>query len=370
MSSIKVQFYIVAEGSDKTTITSVKRIRQFETETWYTFPEEFQKLSLHDPLTKLPSFKSAVNSLRARGNFRTVNITLPAETAALYMDEDKNFVFKDFMLPETQFMATQPVSEPGVTELVSSLKTAVGEKPESIKEILKNFLLQKFSSKDKNIEAWCDRFEKECSRFSVSGQKQIEILNSCLDVSMVDWFSVAQRKIGLAAPWETWRQEMISAFGDLSWKPVRADFYYKFLNGSYIEYSIRKEKMLMDLDRDLTETMILDLIVVGLPTHIQDSLNRKIITSIKLLQNKLKKFEGEDKTADSSCKFKRSFNFNKNKSATFINTNNKFSSSSPSGKKLINQTGKKPCSICEKNGFPERFHPESNCWFKDKGSSI
>lgn len=246
----------------------MKRVCQFEADTWFSFPEEFQKISFHDSLSKLPSFKSAVNSLRARGHFCIVNVSLPAEISKLYLDEDENFVFKDFMLPETRFVSTTPNPESGLTDLVSSLNKAVGDKQESLKEILKHFLLEKFSSKNKNVEAWCDQFEKECSRFSLTGLKQIEVLNSCLDVSMADWFSVVQRKAGLDAPWNTWRQELILSFGDSSWKPVRSAFSYKYLNGSYIDYTIRKEKMLLDLDRPLSDIMILDLIVVGLPTHI------------------------------------------------------------------------------------------------------
>lgn len=97
------------------------------------------------------------------------------------------------------------------------------------------------------------------------------------------------------------------------------------------------------------------------------------MTSIKILHSKLKKYEAEDKVVDSPGRIKGSFNYNnssnKFKSTTFLNSRKIPSSSSPE-KKLSNQSVKKPCSLCEKRGFSERFHPESSCWYKDKGSSI
>lgn len=131
--------------------------------------------------------------------------------------------------------------------------------------------------------------------------------------------------------------------------------------------------MLLDLDRELSDITILDLIIVGLPVHVQNSLNRNIVTTLKILHNKLKKFEAEDRVFDS----------NKNKVSGFPNLNtsqphkgnsenlkkNKIFINSSSEKKVFESLDKKPCSNCTKRGFPNRFHPESNCWFKDKEPS-
>ncbi|XKL64590.1 hypothetical protein PGB90_003298 [Kerria lacca] len=65
-------------------------------------------------------------------------------------------------------------------ELAASRSKVSDPKEESVKEILKHFLIQNFSPKNKNVEAWCEIFEKESARFNLVGQKQIEVLKLCL----------------------------------------------------------------------------------------------------------------------------------------------------------------------------------------------
>lgn len=362
--SLKCQVLLVADGADKTTYISVRRIRVLDEENWYAFPEELQKITLHKSLAELPSVKSAVTSIRTRGQYRNVNVTLPAEVVKLYRDEDDNFIFNNFFLPETRIVTSSS------TESSSEPKSP--SKDESLKEILKHFLLEKFSPKNKNPASWCDLFEKECSRFSVSGSKQIEIFKSCLESSMSDWFSINQRKLGITAEWKSWRADLVSTFGDTSWKPIRYAFNFKYLNGSYVDYSVRKEKMLLDLDRNLSDLVILDLIVVGLPNHIQNSLNRNSVTSVKILHSKLKKFESEDKIFDVKPKSSNFSNFlSKSGSDGNISSNSRSRNFNKSSEKMTSgsKTERKLCPNCFKKGF-NRFHSESNCWFKDKESSI
>lgn len=365
MTSIKCQFYLVAEGVEKTTTVVIKRVRLFSDDTWFIFPEDLQKLSHHKSLLELSPLKSALAVLKNRGQFRNVNATLPAEIVKLYLDDDGNFVFRDYLLSEARSVPA-PSSEPGSGELVACLNKVVGSREETVKDILKHFLLEKFSAKNRNAESWCELFEKESARFSLSGQKQIEVFKSCLDSSMSDWFAMNQRKLGILADWKIWKADLISTFGDTSWKPIRYAFNFKFINGSYIDYAVKKEKILLDLDRSLPELVILDLIVIGLPIHIQNSLNRNVVNSVKILHNKLKKFESEDKV-DGKVK-SQNFSFFSSSKVNNDNVNNnkkgKVFNNSASEKKNFSE--RKPCNICFKKGFPNRFHSENNCWYKDK----
>lgn len=77
--------------------------------------------------------------------------------------------------------------------------------------------------------------------------------------------------------------------------------------------------MSLDLDRSLPELVILDLIIVGLPLHIQDSFNRNTVTSVKIFHGKLKKFELEDKNFESS----KTKNFNFDVNTKFYNVKKK-----------------------------------------------
>ncbi|XKL62492.1 hypothetical protein PGB90_002325 [Kerria lacca] len=70
---------IVAEVSslaDKTTILKLKRIRCPDDEIWYCFPEDSQALNQHKSITDLAPIKSAMNSIKARGQFRSFNVTI------------------------------------------------------------------------------------------------------------------------------------------------------------------------------------------------------------------------------------------------------------------------------------------------------
>lgn len=129
--------------------------------------------------------------------------------------------------------------------------------------------------------------------------------------------------------------------------------------------------MLLDLDRDLSNLVILDLIVAGLPNHIQNSLNRNSVTSVRLLHSKLKKFEFQDKIFDSKSKNSNFPNLvnksysdgNNSNNSKFRNFNNKSSGKMTSGFKW----DRKPCPNCSKKGI-YRYNFETNCWFKDKES--
>ncbi|KAK7584084.1 hypothetical protein V9T40_006737 [Parthenolecanium corni] len=374
MTSAKFQFFLLAEGTDKTTSVVLKRIRSFDNETWFSFPEEYQKLAHHKSLMEIAPIKGATSVLKARGQYRSVNATLTEAVAKQYVDDDGNFVFKEHYLAETRFITTPTSSDPKMDELVSSLSKISESKEESVKDIMKHFLIEKFSQKNKNVEAWCDLFEKESKRFNLTGFKQIEVLKSCLDPAMSDWFSVNQRRLDSTAVWKDWKEKLISTFGDNSWKPIRYAYLYKYMSGSYIDYCVKKEKYLLELDRKLPDIVILDLIIVGLPSHVQNSLNKHTVTTIDILHRKLKKFESD--VLDSSNKFKSKFNvnnYNKNFNQSKINSEESpkfkskfFTSSNSSEKKTNNFVNKKACSFCASKGYNDRLHPETACWFKDK----
>lgn len=68
---------------------------------------------------------------------------------AKYSDEDGNWVFKDFMLEEiSSTVKTSTMAHP----LVGALNKIV-EKDECVPKIVKRFLLEQFSMKNKNIQA-------------------------------------------------------------------------------------------------------------------------------------------------------------------------------------------------------------------------
>lgn len=348
----RLQFFIMAEGMDKTTSVMVKRVRELGDEAWHVFPDDCQRVAFHKKLLELGPIKGAVNSLRARGQFRTITVTPSSEVLKLYMDEEGNFVFNEFYLPELGHASE-------ITNIPSPLyaSSTAADKEESVKSILKHFMVEKFSTKNKNVISWVKSFEKECTIFQLSGRRQMEVFKACLDASVLDWFGVTQLKLGLNTDWKQWKHDLISTFGDDSWTPISFAYLYRYLNGSFVDFAVKKERMLLELERDLSDQTVLDLIIIGLPSHIKSSLKRSQITSVELLRNKLKKFDTEDTSKFKSTNNKQ-FNFTIKKSEE-------------EGKniKVTSSNLRKPCLICEKKGFSGRFHPEGACWNRDKGGN-
>lgn len=362
---------MLAEGDNKdgkTTIVKIKKVQRLDEWTWFSFPDEHQTLDHHKLLLDVPSVKSAVAAIKSRSQYRNVMACLPDQLLKTYTDTDGNFVFKEFFLAETLPTPT-PGSSSSDSELISCL-TKISKKEETIKEIMQHLFIEKFSSKNQNVLAWCDVFEKESLRFKLTGTRPIEVFKSCLEPSMNDWFLVTQKKIGLEAAWSVWKSDLISTFSDMSWRPIRYTYNFKYLSGSYVDFVVKKEKMLLELDQKIPDNMLLNLLVLGLPSNIQNNLNRTTITSTKTLIAKLKKYDLENVTSSGNKPQKSTFY---NPSHKVNNNGNNFTKSvyeNSNSKKFENENNvkpeKKPCSICAKRGYSERFHPEINCWFKDK----
>lgn len=326
----------------------------------------------HSKIMALIPIKAAVKVLKIRGHFRTVSVSLKASICAKYVDNDGNFIFKEHFLAEyhPKSESSGLVSQ-GSGELANTINQ-LATKEESVKSILKYFLVEKYHPRNRNVHAWCKAFETEAARFQLADQRLLEVFKAYIDVSLCDWFSINQSKLGLSAGWPAWKESFFDTFADSTWQPVRFAFNFKFLSGSYLEYAMRKEKLLIELDGTLLDSTVLDLIVIGLPFHIQDTLNRKTVKTIKQLHEKFKKFETEDRMSDSHSKNSSQSNTGfSNQSKSFAsgssNRRNRSSySNSNCSKGKSDQSEKKYCSICAKLGSPGRTHQESMCWNKNR----
>ncbi|KAF6202627.1 hypothetical protein GE061_003026 [Apolygus lucorum] len=171
MTSKKFQVFIAAEESTdkKTTVVNLKRIRIYDEDVWYHIPEDFQKVSAyHSALAAMGPVKSALNAIKNRGQYRSVKVTVSQVIADTYLDKDENFEFGGVMLEEVVVGTESHPPDPKMAELALCLQRF--KPPESVKDILEHFLVEKFSPKNRNVKAWCELFEKESSRFSLTGK--------------------------------------------------------------------------------------------------------------------------------------------------------------------------------------------------------
>lgn len=372
MPDSKYQFYVMMDGEGKTTTLFVKRIRiAGPDELWYEFPEEFQPLAVHTSLANLSPIKAAKTAMKTRGSHRTVAVLLTSDIEDEYRDEAGNFTYRDHLLAEYEPETRNPATGDQLGNQAMSLGGVV--RNESITELVQHFLLEKFSPKNRNVESWCDMFEKESIRLGLSGQRRLEVFKSCLDPCMEVWFAVTQKKLSSAASWSDWREKMLEEFRDDTWRPVYSAFYYRYLSGSYKDYALTKEKMLLELDRPVAEITILDLVITGLPPHIRNSLTRTSVTTMAKLHKKLMKFEAEEDKFSNYNKSNllkshtvNSDNVNVKHASTVTSNVKKQSTNFPDKNK--SNSKKKPCSICAAKGYHDRFHPEAGCWFRDKPS--
>ncbi len=139
--------------------------------------------------------------------------------------------------------------------------------------------------------------------------------------------------------WEDWADAFLHTFADRGWTEVCNAFSFKYLTGSYADYAIRKLKLIVDADPELTEKSRVLQIVIGLPAHIREKINRKRVDTFCKLVTELNQFESvKPFVSDSSSKPRPET------SRTFVTSRYK------------------PCSICEGLGRPNMYHPERLCY--------
>jgi hypothetical protein len=201
-------------------------------------------------------------------------------------------------------------------------------------------LIEKFSSKNTNANQWMESFEKECSRFQIDEKEdKIELLKSFLDKPSLDWYSSTLIRLTVNAGWSEWKKRFLECFIDNGWNNVTYALSFKYREGLLTDYAMKKEKLLIDFNKDLDIKSLIALIAVGLPEFIFNKIDKSELKETTDLFNNLRQLE---------CQVKK----NPKKKFTLDYQRN------------IKYEEKKPCKICEDLGKGVRYHPNEKCWFK------
>ncbi len=336
----KVRICVAAEAStdQKTTIVKIKTIQVLETGEVYIFPPELQPATKNHPkLIKQPSVGSAIKCLKHRGQQRNVYVSLSDELMPSYFDDDGNVCFHDVMLEEK-------VDSSKLAESPTSVIAQV-EKPKSIHSIVKDFVLPKFNGTNGvNATTWINLFEGECKRMDISEIKYVETLRLFIEGPANNWFENNLLSLGLSESWNLWKISFLDTFARISWSDVTFAYIYRYISGSYVEYALKKSRLLLAVNPQIPESVQNDLVVVGLPTFVRSKLDRNILTSRDKLMAELTKIDPSNKV----------------RTGTFTKTS---TNTSPKGSE---KTDQRPCSICGKRGKPGRNHNEKDCFFRDR----
>lgn len=320
MASIKVRLHFVSEaGPDsRTTVVKVKTIQRLDQPEIFAFPKDKQTNIHHVQLFNNDIVKGVVKSLKSRNKYRKVVVSLNEELQSIYLDSEENMIFNDEYLDE-------------VCETIPSSQSQNIPAEKSIRSKAKDIVLEKFDGENFNANSWLNQYLQECKRVKISKPEYAETLRLFLEKSALEWYKSYLREFSLNN-WEPWNNAFLETFAVQSWEEVAYAYNYKYLNGSLMEYALKKRNLLLEVDEDMSVSVQINLIVINLPKTIQDKLEKKNLVNIEDLISKLKqighfneKKEGNSKTEE-----------------------------------------KKPCGYCEKQGFKNRFHMENQCRLKMK----
>lgn len=345
--ALQFTFALLSSAADsKTNILCITLIGTRQGRT-FSIPDEVKPVQHHTEIMKTTAYAKVKNSLTKRGHTRKIWINLTKELMDIYLDEGGNLQFNNKYLEEINASENADVrtnaSEQSLVQLLEKLLEKSQEK--NIGRIARDFTIEKFNGKNSNANQWITDFEKECERFNITkNEEKIEILKSFMEKGAVDWYSCTLVKLTIEADWEEWKKNFCTTFANKGWTSIRYALAFKYQAGSLLEYAIKKERLLLEVRKSIDDGTLIDLIATGLPNFVSDRIDREKLEKTEDLYNEIGKLE--------HLAYKRNPETKKNKSVS----------------KEKNE--KTACEICKNKGKGTRFHPESECWFKNKEDKI
>ena len=90
------------------------------------------------------------------------------------------------------------------------------------------------------------------------------------------WYQTNLLKAG-GHNWEDWKEAFLKAFKNKGWPAIQYAYNFKYLSDSFVEYAIEKERLILEVQREMDEEVRIHLIVIGLPIEVQDKIERENI---------------------------------------------------------------------------------------------
>ncbi|CAB3234337.1 unnamed protein product [Arctia plantaginis] len=144
MTSLRAKFHFVSDSLDaKTTIVKVLTIQLEGEDTIFQFPKEYQRKEDHPKLFDTSVVKNVVKSMKTRGKFRNIWVSLADELKDQYLDEEGNVCFDGIYLDEAPVNPNPALPKFSQSEPVEN---------KSIHSVVKDMILDKFSGKNQNAK--------------------------------------------------------------------------------------------------------------------------------------------------------------------------------------------------------------------------
>lgn len=334
---------MIKSGLDgKTNIFCITSITT-ENEISYEFPSELQPVELHKEFVKTEIFTKVKNSLKKRHQKRNVWVNLTPELKKTYIDESGNMCFQDYLLEAKEKQLSEPKNSEALTEILKQLLVKKEQNIPNLKKLSEKFTIEKYTSKNPNAKQWLELFEQECERFDLSEDKlKIETLRHFLDKNGLDWYSSMMIKETINSDWLIWKTKFCETYANKGWNAITYAMTFKYLEGSLVDYAVKKERLLLEVRKSMDTGTVIDLIAIGLPRYILNKIERENLKSQEDLFTELSKHEYLTKKSNVETKKE-------------INTMHTKKSDQ-----------KQPCKTCSKLNKGTRYHTEETCWFKSK----
>lgn len=345
---LKFTFAVIASPKDeKTNVIAITCIMT-EDSKGYVLPEDSMYAGLHKELVKTNTYSKVKASLKKRHDRISVWFTLTEELKNVYMDEEHNLQFEDRFLQEINDSDNKNMESTDLVKILEKLveTTQKNKTEKNLKHIADKLILEKFNTKSSNVHQWIDIYEKECTRLQVvEEENKIEIMRFFLDEPSMNWYNSTMLK-SRDNDWNAWKEEFVETFANKGWNSRAYAHYYKYKDGSLLEYAIKKERLLLEINKEMDIDTMIDRVGFGLPESVREKIDRENIKSITDLFHELKKQEGR------------------------IEKRNNIKTRESQQKWQNKIENKKPCKICESLNKKDRYHPEDKCWFKTKPNEI
>ncbi|XP_061704414.1 uncharacterized protein LOC133515838 [Cydia pomonella] len=298
MEKLKFEFVVKAGEDPKTNVCCMTSITNAD-KNIFLIPEKLQPVRLHEMIIKTPAYEKVKLTLQRRHDKRQVWISMTPEQLEVYMDEDGNMQFQGYLLEEITVRPQLQASAAGISEeaLAKILENFADKKKDifkhqNVKKQTERMVLDKFTNKTTNASQWLTTFETECRRVGIEEDiPKIEALRLFLEDSCLDWYRSMIIKFTVDSEWSQWKKMFCETYADKGWSPVRYAMFFRYRQGSLLEYAIKKERLLLEINKRMDKSTLIDLIAIGLPIFVADRLDREDLKETEDLFNSLRGLE-------------------------------------------------------------------------------
>ncbi|XP_050591367.1 uncharacterized protein LOC126922618 [Bombus affinis] len=108
-----------------------------------------------------------------------------------------------------------------------------------------DFAIKQFDRTQKATD-WILEYETECEKYEIQNdEKRIKNLKKYLGKTASEWYQTNLLK-DEEYNWENWKAAFLKTFSNKGWSAVRYAYNFKYISGSFTEYAIKKERLILE----------------------------------------------------------------------------------------------------------------------------